>query len=68
MLTVLGISMFLLGIFLLVISFDWRSGYGPPIDLVLGLGVLVTAMGLVLAVLSTKARTMPQSIENEEQS
>jgi membrane-bound ClpP family serine protease len=65
LLLLVGIGMVLLGMFMALTATMGAGGYGPPSDLVLGLGLLVTAMGLVLSAFAATTKTQNIS-ENQE--
>ena len=64
LLLLIGVGMVLLGLFMVLTNAVPEGGYFPS-DLVLGLGLLVTAMGLVLAAIAVTTKTENAS-ENQE--
>ena len=57
LLIIAGIGFLALGGYLILGAIFPRGGYGPPDNLVLGLGILVTVMGTVLIAISFAAKT-----------
>ena len=60
-----GVVMVILGIFIVLTATVWLAGYGPPPDLQLGLGLFITAMGLVLVAIAATIKT-EHANENQE--
>jgi hypothetical protein len=65
MLLFVGIGMLMLGLLFISTATLGAGSYGPPSDLVLGLGILVTAMGLILSIIAASVKTENASQERE---